>query len=86
MQNLGVSPTGLAVTHTANGPKECNQYPAHFSFPGTNIDLDFNSVIEVDLTGHVINDQQIIALIGRDVLSHTIFVYNGPLGLYSLAL
>ncbi|TAL81959.1 MAG: hypothetical protein EPN88_00130 [Bacteroidetes bacterium] len=86
MEKLGVNPVGITTTHTANGPKGCNLYPAHFSFPGAKIEVDFNSVIEVNLTGQTFNNQQIISLIGRDMLSHTVFIYNGPLGMYTLTM
>lgn len=86
MEQLGVNTIGQVTSHTANGSRQCNTYPAHFNFPGANIEVDFTSVIEVDLTGQIFNGQQIIALIGRDVLSKTIFVYNGTLGMYTLAM
>jgi hypothetical protein len=33
----------------------------------------------------MIDNQQLIALIGRDVLSMGIFVYNGPVGTFTFA-
>src|SRR5579864_2288354 len=32
-------------------------YPAHFTFPATNIEIDFTAVVGVDLSGQIINDQ-----------------------------
>ena len=86
MKDLAINPIGVIISHTANGPKQCNLFPAHFTFPATNIEIDFTSVVEVDLTGQVFDGQQIIALIGRDVLTKTIFIYNGPIGMYSIAM
>lgn len=84
MKDLKVNSTGIIVSHTANGAKECNVYPAHFSFPEARIEVELTSVVEVDLTGQYFDNKQIIALIGRDVLSNSVFIYNGPLGLYTL--
>src|SRR5581483_1416795 len=86
MQQLEVNATGVATSQTAYGPRQCNLYPAHFRFPSAQIDIEFNSVMEVDLTGQIVNGQQLIALIGRDVLSRTVFTYNGPMGMYTLSM
>jgi hypothetical protein len=82
MKDLKVNPIGIATAHTAAGPTLQNLYPAHFTFPATNIKIDFTSVAGVDLSGQIIEGQQLIALIGRDVLSLGILVYNGPYGIF----
>jgi hypothetical protein len=74
MSNLGVNPIGVITSLTAAGPAPQNLYPAHFTFPATNIEIDFTSVVGVDLSGQIINGQQLIALIGRDVLSLGTFI------------
>ena len=86
MRNLGVNPIGVVTSGTAAGPVPHNLFPAHFTFPAAGIDVNFSSVVGVDLTGQIINGQQLIALIGRDVLSLGIFVYNGPMGTFSFAM
>lgn len=86
MRNLGVNPIGVVTSGTAAGPSPHNLFPAHFTFPAAGIDLDFSAVVGVDLTGQIINGQQLMALIGRDVLSRGIFVYNGPLGAFTFAI
>ncbi len=86
MGQLGVNPIGVVIGLTAAGQARQNLFPAHFTFPSARIDIDFTSVTGVDLTGQIINGQQLIALIGRDVLSMGIFVYNGPLGAFSFAI
>ncbi len=86
MSNLGVNPIGVVTSSTAAGLASHNLFPAHFTFPAARIDIAFAAVVGVDLTGHIINDQQLIALIGRDVLSMGIFVYNGPMGAFSFAM
>src|SRR5712691_12766329 len=85
MRQLGVNPIGVVTSGTAAGPVPHNLFPAHFTFPAAGIDLDFAAVVGVDLSGQTINGQQLIALIGRDVLSSGIFVYNGPLGAFTFA-
>ncbi len=86
MRNLGVNPIGVITSLTAAGLALQNLYPAHFTFPATNIEIDFASVVGSDLAGQIINGQQLIALIGRDVLSLGIFIYNGSLGTFSFAM
>jgi len=83
---LGVQPVGVAKTLTAGGEVEQNLFPAHFRFPGENIDIDFSSVLGVNLKGQHVNGQPIIALLGRDILSRFVFIYNGPGGFFSIAL
>jgi len=85
MSNLGVNPIGIVTSGTPAGQVLHSLYPAHFTFPSTNIEIDFASVVGVDLSGQFINGQQLIALIGRDVLSMGILVYNGTAGTFSFA-
>lgn len=82
---LGVQPVGVARILTASGETKQNLFPAHFRFPGENIDIDFSSVLGVNLSGQNIDGQPIIALLGRDILSKFIFIYNGPGGFFSIA-
>jgi len=86
MGQLGVNPIGIVTSGTAAGPSPHNLFPAHFTFPAAGIDLDFSAVVGVNLSGQIINGQQLIALIGRDVLSRGILVYNGPLGAFTFAM
>src|SRR5713226_7279540 len=85
MSNLGVNPIGVVTTGTPAGQVPQNLYPAHFTFPATGFNIDFTSVIGADLTGQIILSQQLIALIGRDVLSLGTFIYNGSMGTFSFA-
>ena len=86
MGNLGVNLIGVVTIGSAAGQAIHNIFPAHFTFPAAGIDLDFASVVGVDLTGQIINGQPLIALIGRDVLSLGILIYNGSLGTFSFAI
>lgn len=86
MKTLGVNPIGVIMCLTAAGPVPQNLYPAHFTFLANNLEIDVASVTGSDLTGQTINGQQLIALIGRDVLSMGTFIYNGSLGTFSFAI
>jgi hypothetical protein len=86
MQNLGVNPIGVAISGTAAGQVPHDLYPAHFAFPAARIEIDFTSVVGVNLTGQEVNGKPIVALIGRDVLSLGIFVYNGLTGAFTIAI
>lgn len=86
---LGLSQIGVVPLGTAQGPTQAPLFPARFIIAaGTpaQIVIEFSSVVGVNLDGQVILGQNVIALIGRDVLSRCIFVYNGTLGEYTLAL
>lgn len=82
MKNLGVNPIGVVTSGTAAGQVQHFLYPAHFNFPAAGFDVDFSSVVGVDLTGQ----DNIIALIGRDLLAMGIFVYNGHTGSFTIAI
>lgn len=86
MRELKVSPINTATTYTAAGSVIHSLYPAHFTFPAPKIEIDFASVVGVDLSGQTIGGKQLIALIGRDVLAMGMLVYNGSTGSYSLAI
>lgn len=81
IQSLGVSPVGVTTLHTPSGTSQQNQYPVRFEFPGSNL-----PAIETQRAiGSLLQQQGIIALIGRDVLASFVFVYNGPGGFITLA-
>lgn len=81
IQRLGISPIGLTTTGTAGGPAQQNLYPARFAFPDLLSGFEFSRVLGANLTG-----LGIIALVGRDVLSRMILVYNGPVGVVTLGI
>jgi hypothetical protein len=80
IRSLGVSPVGLINTGTAGGPQLQSMYPARFML-GVGWTFEFSRVTGSNLTG-----TGLIALIGRDVLSRTVLVYNGTMGVFSLAI
>jgi hypothetical protein len=83
MQNMGVNPIGVVTILTPGGPTLRNLYPANFTFPVTGFSRDFTSIIGADLSGQIINGQQLIALIARDVLSLGVLIYNGSFGSFT---
>jgi len=84
---LGLNPNGVAMVGTAGGPRQQSTYQARLSFPGTPLPgFEHPKVLGCDLTGQmVMNQQPIIALIGRDFLLHCVFVYSGGAGAWSLS-
>lgn len=80
IRSLGVSPIGLTTVGTAGGSQQQNLYPARFILPELSLVVEFSMVLGSNLSG-----QGIHALIGRDVLSRMVLVYNGPIGHVILA-
>lgn len=86
ISQLGVNPISRVEILGSSGAHEVNVFPAHFRFPSIkNFEIDFTATIGVNIQAQKFNNQPIIALLGRDVLARCIFVYNGPLGMYSLS-
>jgi len=87
ISQLGVNPIGRTKIQGSAGAHEVNIFPAHFRFPAIpNFEIDFTATLGVDIQAQKVNGRPIIALLGRDVLLRCVFVYNGPLGIYTLAL
>jgi len=86
LDELEVQATGAITTGTAAGPAQQLLYPAKLNFPGANFEIEFGSVIGVDLSGQSIAGQNVIVLLGRNVLSRCVLVYNGPGGIFTLAM
>jgi len=79
--NLGINPMGVTQVHTPGGTVQQNLYPLRFFFPTlSNLTIDFNAVI-----GSELRSQGIIALVGRDVLSRCMLVYNGLVGICTIS-
>ncbi len=81
LASLKIPPVGISQVYTPSGKAQQNTYPVEISFPQSNLPkVAFNQVLGSDLKG-----QEIVALIGRDVLQHFVLIYNGPGGFISLA-
>ena len=77
---LQISPIGITTVYTPQGSAEQELFPIKLTVAGTAIVVNFSQVLGSDLIS-----QGIFALIGRDVLSSCVLVYNGPLSHYSLS-
>lgn len=87
LTNLGLKPVGLVNSGTAAGPTQQSVYMARLLFPvlGWTVDIQ---VAGVDLTGQtppLIPPQSIIALLGRNLLSQTLLIWNGPGGFWTIS-
>lgn len=81
IQSLNIQPIGTTTVYTPQGNATQQLFPIKLSFPGTAIVISLNAVL-----GSVLLAQNIGALIGRDILSRCVLVYNGPLGSFSFSI
>lgn len=89
LKTLGLNPFDVVNSGTADGPKQQNVYAARIVFPTKNWTSDLNKAVGVNLKGQIIQKdppEPIIALLGRNWLEHMVFIYNGPSGLWTIAL
>ena len=87
VRKLGISSVGTTDITTAKGEKTCGLYPCRLRFLSTAIpDVDLTRATGVNLTRQSIADKPIIALLGRDILSKCVLVYNGPGSHFSLSI
>ncbi|HEX9710391.1 MAG TPA: hypothetical protein VGB42_10565 [Candidatus Thermoplasmatota archaeon] len=80
MVALGVAPDGVTRRGTANGTKELNRYAVTVFVPDISLTISLRAAVGVRIA-----EQGVIVLIGRDVLSRMLFVYNGRQGRIDLA-
>lgn len=89
VQQLGVQTVGMANVGGVGGVQQQAQYPARFVFPGTGLpNMEFNRLVGANLTSLTppgSAGQQLIALLGRDILTRSVLVYNGLTGTFTLA-
>jgi len=72
IESLGINPIGEKRISTPSCTDfSCNQYQATILFPNR-VAIHISSILEAPLTG-----QSIQCLIGRDILSRVVFIYNG---------
>ena len=77
ISKLRLNPIGIATVGTAGGPAKRNLYPARFILHRLSVELE--AVIGANLKPF-----DIIALIGRDILSRFLLIYHGPAGRVTL--
>ena len=86
---LGLASFDRTQVSTPTGVQTLETYDVRAIIPQVNLELDLAGVAAVDLSGsRVILDgieQDIIALIGRDILERCVFVYDGPAASFSLS-
>jgi hypothetical protein len=79
--SLGLRPVGIAPVVTPTTGATAVTKPLFAIRLVTPTDIPFDAIaIEADL-----GPQGIVALLGRDVLTDAIFVYNGTTGIYTIA-
>lgn len=89
LESLGMKPISKVLGITASGPTTFFLYFAKFRFPGANgFCTEDIKVVAVDFTRLPTPDpeQQVIATVGRDILSNAILIYNGVNSTYSFAI
>lgn len=84
LQGLGGSPVGSFPFSTPGATVNLDAYPAKIEFPGTDIARGVELAVGMEDMHSSYQGQDIIALIGRDVLSGCILIYNGKTGIYTL--
>lgn len=89
LQKLGLHAVGVINSGTAAGTISQNTYAAQLRIPANGVVAELAPVVGVNLSGQLaaINGQpQIIALLGRNLLSHGVLVYNGTFGFWSFSI
>lgn len=66
---------------SATEETEQSVYPIQMDVAGSDLTIDASKAV-----GASLQEQGLVALIGRDVLSQTTFHYNGPAGEYTLSM
>lgn len=81
LNQLNIPTIASSDVWTPHGSGPQNIYPCQISFPGTPLpDIPFNRVLGSNLEGF-----GAIALIGRDVLSQCLLVFNGVEGNWTIS-
>lgn len=86
MQQLRVNPIGVQNVAGVAGSNAHPVYPARIVFPQAFAPFAFGSVVGVDLTAQGQPNMPLVALVGRDILSRCVLIYNGTNGTFTLAL
>jgi len=77
--SLGVQPIDEIPTGTPHGPGKSNVYPASVTFPGMKVnEMSMERVVGCTLKWKTRQNQEVIMLMGRDLLQWFVMIYNGP--------
>jgi len=80
IQKLNLKPVGVVLTNTPSSENfACYEYAVRIIFPANNISID-TVAIAAPLLG-----QHVQCLIGRDILSKSVFIYNGLSSTFTLS-
>ena len=82
LRDLGALFLRWGTAHTAGGRIEQGLYLVSFSVPALDAHFDPARVPEVNLDGY---PEDVIAIIGRDLLSRWTLTWNGPDGAWSVS-
>lgn len=85
LEEMGIAPIGTVSVGTAGGPVTQHTFPVRLRLPEEGLDFQFTAAIGADLSGQGALEQPIRILLGRDVLSRCVVVYNGPGGFVTIA-
>lgn len=81
LSTLGIFPVGTVCICTPSSTNvQCPVYAVQILFPSLKMTMT-KRIIEAPLQG-----QQIQFLIGRDILRHAVFIYQGPTDSFTLAI
>ena len=86
---LGLASRSFIRVSTPMGVQTLDTYQVRIWLPQVDLELDLRGVAAIDLSGASVTvdgvSQNIIALIGRDILERCVFTYNGPAASFSLS-
>jgi hypothetical protein len=88
LASLGLTPTSSVTVHTSTTGAEAHtadQYDVSIIVPGTGSHHAPLVIPAVPVLSASLTRQGIDALIGRDILRDCILIYNGSLGMFTLA-
>ena len=86
LKQLSVLPIDLISHSTASGAGTAFVYPAQVSFPDLNIpDMKMDRVVGCPLKWQTSDGKEVIMLLGRDLLTYFLMVYNGPASTVTLS-
>lgn len=86
LKSLNLTPFSTANVSTPNGDVVQGIYPVSISFPGTGFaSIKLASCVGANLTSQTKPPLNTIALIGRDILSKGVFIYDGKHATFTLA-
>jgi len=87
LEALNLTPTGSTEMHTPSTsgvPHQVGVYDVALNIPGREGDSPLY-IPQIAVMATQLSSQGIKALIGRDILSTCVLVYNGSIGLFTLA-